>query len=588
MELNIAGGVPLKTFTRSINALIKLSSSGSAADIDFTATSDRLSLSVVNASRTAFAVAHFNQRFFAHYDLQPTHGGKAFKFAVTGKALLSALRPRSASTVGSISISVGPDDPNAPLVAPSDDDRSSRSGDNSEGGGVFLGIECRVVIKLFCQHGVIKTHRLTYSNPNVNNWAKFDKSACSSSWKASGRVLKDWLDHFHLRSGGGGKGADSGSTDEITFYCSPFECRLKSFNEAAVGGIDASDPFHNRALSTELIVDVEDFDLWDVHPQNTNAQLGLTPSGGSSAGGEVVTFGLKEFKAIISLCDTSSGPSHSHHSESSSLPLSAHFTSGGRPLLLSLSPSSDEWEARFVLATTDYDSGGGGGGSSRSTSAAARSREGSAASVKREMGGRDGSVASARATPALQAQAGPGPATTAARAAAAGAAPSTSSSSNTHNRRPLFNAPTPAPGAENDDDDEDEYGGGFDDDGGGMFDDMEGAFAEIDRLTQVAAASQAGGASQAAGRGGGGGGAKELVRDTSEAGPSAGGRGDEDEGEPDTEDEDDAGVAIGSTPAPVATDGGTGMTQLGPTQAYGDENDARAVKRPRWNLLGDD
>lgn len=317
----------------------------------------------------------------------------------------------------------------------------------------------------------------------------------------------------------------------------------------------------------------------------------------------MVTFGLKEFKvrfsfsltsfpqnvklkgatpqAIISLCDTSSGPSHSHHSESSSLPLSAHFTSGGRPLLLSLFPSSDEWEARFVLATTDYDSGGGGGGSSRSTSAAARSREGSAASVKREMGGREGSVASARATPALQAQAGPGPATTAARAAdAAGAAPSTSSSSNTHSRRPLFNAPTPAPGAE-DDDDEDEYGGGFDDDGGGMFDDMEGAFAEIDRLTQVAAASQAGGAFQAAGRGGGGGGAKELVRDTSEAGPSAGGRGDEDEGEPDTEDEDDAGLAIGSTPAPVATDGGTGMTQLGPTQAYGDENDARAVKRVR-------
>lgn len=53
-------------------------------------------------------------------------------------------------------------------------------------------------------------------------------------------MLKDWLDHFHLRSGGGGKGADSGSTDEITFYCSPFECRLKSFNEAAVGGIDGA------------------------------------------------------------------------------------------------------------------------------------------------------------------------------------------------------------------------------------------------------------------------------------------------------------------------------------------------------------
>ncbi|GAA5905026.1 hypothetical protein JCM6882_002421 [Rhodosporidiobolus microsporus] len=608
MELNIAGGLALKTFTRSLNTLLRLSSSSSSAsDIDFTCTPERLSLSVVNPSRTAFGVAHFYERFFAHYAVEGSgggggkKGGKAFKFAVTGKALLQALRPRTSSTVESVSISVGPDDPGALL----NDDRSERSSDfDGMGGGggggatgVGMGVECRVVVKLFCQHGVVKTHRLTYSNPNVNNWAKFDKDSCTSGWVASGRVLKDWLDHFHLS--GGATGASGGAADEITFYCSPGDCRLKSFNEG--GGFEASDPLTSRAsLSTELIVDVDDFDMWDVAPQDGRC--------------EVVTFGLKEFKSIISLCDTSSGPSHSHNRDAPSLPLSAHFTTGGRPLLLALNSSSSSstassfgadalglggpaghWEARFVIATTDYDSGGGagsGGGSAGSSRAGSVKREtpaGSAAASARGAS-RAGSVAAS----ARGADAGPGPSTLAARQAAAATAAAPSGGGGGGGKRPLFNpsmSATPAPPSQSqragngdaDEDEDDEYGGGFDD-----FD--EGAFAEIDRLSQVAASQVAAsqqqlpGATQGGeGDGGGGGGPRELVRDTSEARPSASGE-----------------------------EGGGGATQLGPTQhgrrdggegeddeemedgergreesVYGDENDERAVKKPRWNLYGD-
>ncbi|GAA5834643.1 hypothetical protein JCM11251_003621 [Rhodosporidiobolus azoricus] len=600
MELNIAGGLALKTFTRSLSTLLRLSSSSSSAsDIDFTCTPHRLSLSVVNPSRTAFGVAHFYERFFAHYEVDETnggtgkgagYGGKAFKFAVTGKALLQALRPRSVNNVESVSISVGSETDPAALM----DDRSERSSDfnglggngaATAGGGVGMGTECRVVVKLFCQHGVVKTHRLTYSNPNVNNWAKFDMDLCTSMWVASGRVLKDWLDHFHLSSGGAG-GSSAGVADEITFYCSAGDCRLKSFNEG--GGFEGADHLTSlrTSLSTELIVDVDDFDLWDVAPQNGQC--------------EVVTFGLKEFKSIISLCDLSPSSSSSyHHSrDAPSLPLSAHFTTGGRPLLFALNSSTSSssfsaeaagsggaggpaghWEARFVIATTDYDSGGAASGTSGSTTSGSV-RGGS---VKRDQSATPASAPGSRAGSLATGGAGPGPATVASRQAAARRASEAAGAGG--DKRPLFNpsmSATPAPpsqaqrSAAGVQDEEDDFGGGFD----FNFEDLdEGAFAEIDRLSQVAASQMPGTQGD---RGGAREAARELVRDTSEAQPSASGGQEEGEGG------QEGGTQLGPTQYPKGRGGGgSDDGDGGAGSDYGDENDVRGVKRARWNLYGD-
>lgn len=80
--------------------------------------------------------------------------------------------------------------------------------------------------------GVRKKHSLTYSQPALRSWARFDLNSAPCYWTASSRVLKDWMTHFHERagssSGGGGVGA---GTDEVTFYCGRQECRLKSFND---------------------------------------------------------------------------------------------------------------------------------------------------------------------------------------------------------------------------------------------------------------------------------------------------------------------------------------------------------------------
>ncbi|GAA5924704.1 hypothetical protein JCM1841_006390 [Sporobolomyces salmonicolor] len=496
MELNISGGMALRNFTRALSCLARF-----GEELDFIAANDKLSISTVNSSRTAFGVVSFYPRFFVEYALDDP--SKQFKFSVTGKALLSPLKPRSANTIESCSIAVGSEDPGS-LLEP----------------GVDAGA-CRIVIRLHCQHGVVKTHRLTYGNPNVNNWARFHREQSTSSWTASSKVLKEWTDHFYLRSGA------NASTDEITFYCGPIACRLRSFNDtSSEQNISENDLIASRPLTTELVVDVEDFDNYDVPDE------------------QIITFALKEFKAIIVLADLLS------------VPISAYFTHGGRPLMIQL--AGDHFETRFVVATTDYDSGSAGSSAERG--------------LKRETSD-SGSVP----PPPVHARGGGGARSSGRTNANAAAGPSRASgmgSGATSSNRPLFNpAPTPSPAPHHvfpdNNDDEFDFGGMGEQD---LFNDPDAAFAEIDQLSQVPPTG-AGAGTQ--GRGGGGGDGDErarvLVRDTSEL-ERATGRDEEEQDEDEYE-------AMGGTPGPRTT-------QLGPTQ-MGMEGEERAVKKARWNLLGD-
>jgi hypothetical protein len=80
--------------------------------------------------------------------------------------------------------------------------------------------------------GVIKTHRLTYESC-VPAYAKANRLDCTSTWTAPSRVLKDWTDHFHLRTG---SGPNSSGTLEISFYCEENNCRVTSYgNEPSKG-----------------------------------------------------------------------------------------------------------------------------------------------------------------------------------------------------------------------------------------------------------------------------------------------------------------------------------------------------------------
>ncbi|GAA5905177.1 hypothetical protein JCM8208_000304 [Rhodotorula glutinis] len=538
MDLNIAGGTALKQFTKALTCLSRIGD-----DLDFSATKQRLSVSTVNSSRTAFGIVHLYPRFFAEYYLVDPDADRPAKFSITAKPFLSTLRTKSA--VESVSIAVV--------------DSGDRTGDRHREPGVDSG-ECRLVVHLFCEHGVRKKHSLTYSDPNVQNWARFDLDACTSSWTASARVLKDWTEHFHLRAGA------SGAADEITFYCGERDCRLKSFNDSGFDVTNPGDAYASRPLATELHVDVDDYDAYDVpDPQ-------------------VVTFALREFKVRpllpvarvvqrspphLVLTSLDDGGTQSIITLADSVPasLTAHFSSGGRPLMLQL--VGDYFEAKFVVATTDYDSGGGSSVSASASRAATASGSGAARG-----GAGGGSGASAR-----------GPSVAPVKREKSESLPFVGAPRNDRARpgagahRPLFNPPTPSPAPaarpapvlNDDDDDDDEYGGGMDADALG-FDDVDALFAEVDQVSQVhLAASQSQRArepSEAAHR------PAVLVSDSTARGGG---------------DENDAEAAWART------------TQLGPTQGgaraasgpgagggpSGADEREREAKRARWNLMGD-
>lgn len=201
----------------------------------------------------------------------------------------------------------------------------------------------------------------------------------------------------------------------------------------------------------------------------------------------------------------------------------------------------DHLESKFVVATTDYDSGGSNSGSG-------------SGSVKRE---KSESVSQRKERERVERESTEG------------------MRGNGVNGR-LFNDPTPSPAPQRQsqqqqDEEEDEDFGGMEDQLGFDFDDAEAAFGEIDRLSQVALSqqpqqSQPQQRQQPQ--------PQELVRDTSEAGPSnrSGSRGERFE-----EDEE-----FGKSLEPEGTD----QMDLGPTQRYvlgtGEE---RPSKKVSWTII---
>jgi len=55
--------------------------------------------------------------------------------------------------------------------------------------------KCRLIVRLFCQYGVVKTNRLTYEAIDVLH-ATFDKARSPNYWAVSSRTLRDVVEYF--------------------------------------------------------------------------------------------------------------------------------------------------------------------------------------------------------------------------------------------------------------------------------------------------------------------------------------------------------------------------------------------------------
>ncbi|TPX33842.1 hypothetical protein SmJEL517_g03303 [Synchytrium microbalum] len=152
----------------------------------------------------------------------------------------------------------------------------------------------RLVVQLFCKHGVVKTHRLNYQASDDQK-ALYSKDVCRHKLVIPPKMLGELLMNFGTK------------LEEVTLRADQQSVVLKSFTELAIPGNNHRTDEPPRHLQTELSIDPEDFDLCEIQNEAE------------------VTFGLKELKAII------------HFAENSGEPLSAFFDQKGSPIIFSTS-----------------------------------------------------------------------------------------------------------------------------------------------------------------------------------------------------------------------------------------------------------
>ncbi|KAK9720777.1 hypothetical protein K7432_003933 [Basidiobolus ranarum] len=280
--------VSLKPFYKILHCLSRI-----GEDLNLEARRNKLVLTTINSSRSAFGNFSCSSKFFDEYKLnvEQDNGDKEVlvKCRVLAKSMVSIFRKRNNL------------------------DKTVEKCELRLEEGVNDGDECRLVIQMFCKYGIVKTYKLFYE-PCEPLHALYSKADFRNRWVASPKVLAGWIFHFHHK------------LEEITLECEPNVIRMKSFTEEIQQITDENgkrDEFR-RGLQTEIISESDEFDLYEV------------------TGDAEMTFNLKEFKAIVSFA------------ESMSTSVIAHFESGGKPLLLS-AQLADAVFGEFVLATlTDH------------------------------------------------------------------------------------------------------------------------------------------------------------------------------------------------------------------------------------------
>ncbi|KAJ7309809.1 hypothetical protein JRQ81_007879 [Phrynocephalus forsythii] len=234
-----------------------------------------LSLRSVNSSRSAYACIFFSSTFFQHYSCTnpPELGRNKKNMQPRCKLIVKAVLPvfRCLNTVER----------------------------NVEKCKIYTNFHnCRVVFQLFCKHGVMKTHNLTFQECEALE-VVFGKHLCPNILKIQSRQLADILIHFPAYQ------------EEITLAVTPLKVWFKTYldNEADFG----------KATHTEIHLSPEEFEYF---------QIGIDSE---------VTFCLKELRGLLA------------YAEAISAPVSVHFDISGRPIAFGIEDLLVE--ARFVLAT---------------------------------------------------------------------------------------------------------------------------------------------------------------------------------------------------------------------------------------------
>lgn len=267
----------VKLFGRSIHCLSKIGD-----ELYLEATADGLALRTVNSSRSAYGCFLFNRSFFHEFTERLTDGNSTDqleeigRFKISMKSCLGVFK-----SLNTIEKTV---------------DTCKLEYDHKA---------TRIVFKLFCRHGITKTHNLTFQE-SESVQAVFSKDLCPNLIVAQAKLLLDTAANFQ------------NSCEEVTLGCSAENLKFENYRE------DEPDP--SKVVHTEMMLDPEEFD---------NYQIGVDAE---------ITFCLKESRAVLSF------------GEFVNQPVKIQFSSPGKPIVFSVDGDS-LYTADFVLATLMDQSG---------------------------------------------------------------------------------------------------------------------------------------------------------------------------------------------------------------------------------------
>ncbi|KAG2413670.1 hypothetical protein HFD88_002859 [Aspergillus terreus] len=176
--------------------------------------------------------------------------------------------------------------------------------------------ECKLVIRMVCGLGVIKSYKLIYEPATVNH-AIFDRSRTTNQWSIDPKFLREITDHF------------SPSAEQLDIYSEGGKAIFTSFTTKITDGKEIL----RQPVHTSVAIDKKDFDHF-LAEDNLH-----------------VAIALKDFKAAIA------------HAETAGTMITARYTRPCRPLQLAYGFGGVK--AEFTLMTRGESGGDDAPASSR-------------------------------------------------------------------------------------------------------------------------------------------------------------------------------------------------------------------------------
>jgi cell cycle checkpoint control protein RAD9A len=167
--------------------------------------------------------------------------------------------------------------------------------------------QCRFIVKMVCNQGVIKTYKLTYEAVDVMH-ALFDRNVAKNRWSLHSGAVKAYIEYFGTK------------TEMLDIFAGEDgRCVFKSYTEKITNGKEIL----KHPLVTAVAVNTSDFDSFNVQP------------------GLHIIINVKDFKAIVT------------HADTLKTSLKAYYSQPTRPLQFSY--GCDGLLCEFTLMTSgDY------------------------------------------------------------------------------------------------------------------------------------------------------------------------------------------------------------------------------------------